>query len=105
MRPVKFKHLNVEFGKNQDEYNTLPALRLDTPQGEVISCWKISFKERIKILFFGRVWLSLMSFNKPLNPSYMSVNRKDVYSHSDDSVRWQKLFLDKLHKLCSNKTK
>lgn len=99
MKPVKFKHQNVEFAKDQDEYNTLPALRIDSPQGEVISCWKVSFKERIKVLFFGRVWLSLMSFNKPLTPSYMSVNRKDVYSHAGDSVRWQKLFLDKLQKL------
>jgi len=99
MKPVKFKHQNIEFAKDQDEHNTLPALRLDTPQGEVISCWKMSLKERIKILFFGRVWLSLMSFNKPLTPSYMSVNRQDVYSHPDDSVRWQKLFLGKLQKL------
>lgn len=96
MKPVKFKHQNIEFAKDQDEYNTLPALRLDTPQGEVISCWRMSFKERIKILFFGRVWLSLMSFNKPLTPSYMSVYRSDVYSHPDDSVSWVKLLLNKL---------
>jgi len=98
MKPVEFKHQNVVFAKDQPEYQPLPALRIESPEGEVISCWKMSFKERIKVLFFGRVWLSLMSFNKPLTPSYMAVNRKEVYSHSDDSVRWHKLFLGKLQK-------
>ena len=98
MKAVEFKHQNIVFAKDQPEYMPLPALRIDSPQGEVVSCWKMSFKERIKVLFFGRVWLSLMSFNKPLTPSYMSVNRKDVYSHPDDSVRWDKLFLVKLQK-------
>lgn len=98
MQPVEFKHQNIVFAKDQPEYQPLPALRIDSPQGEVISCWRMSFKERLKVLFYGRVWLSLMSFNKPLTPSYMSVNRKDVYSHPGDSVRWDKLFLDKLQK-------
>ena len=90
MKPIKFKHQNVEFAKNQDEYNTLPALRIDSPQGEVISCWKLSIIERVKLLISGKIWLSLMSFNKPLTPSFMSVNRKDVYSHPEDSTRWYK---------------
>lgn len=84
MKPIKFKHSNVVFAKDQPEYQQLPALKLDTPEGEVISCWKMSIKERIIILFTGKMWLSLMSFNKELTPSYLSVNRKDVYSHSDD---------------------
>ncbi len=84
MKPIEFKHQNIVFAKDQPEYQPLPALKLDTTEGEVISCWKLTFKERIKIIFTGRVWLSLMSFNKPLTPSFLSVNRKDVYSHSDD---------------------
>lgn len=98
MKPVEFEHQNIVFAKDQPEYQPLPALRIDSPQGEVISCWKMNFKERIKVLFFGRVWVSLMSFNKPLTPSYISVNRKDVYSRPDDLVRWDKLFLEKLRK-------
>ena len=84
MKPIEFKDRNVVFAKDQTEYQPLPALRLNTPEGEVISCWKMSFKERLKVLFTGKVWLSLMSFNKPLTPSFMSVNRKDVYSKAED---------------------
>ena len=98
MKPVEFKHQNIVFAKDQPEYQPLPALRIDSPTGEVVSCWKLSFKERIKIVFTGRVWLSLMSFNKPLTPSYLAVNRKDVYSHLDDEKtvlkRVKKFFAD-----------
>ena len=85
MKPIEFKDQNVIFAKDQPEYQPLPALRLNTPEGEVISCWRMSIKERIKVLFTGHIWLSLMSFNKPLTPSYMSVSRKDVYSLPSDS--------------------
>lgn len=84
MKPTKFKDQNSVYAENQPEYLQLPALKLDTPEGHVISCWKLSFWERITILFTGRVWLSLLSFNKPLNPSFMSVNRNDVYNLNDD---------------------
>ena len=87
MKPVKFKHQNIVFAKDQPEYSQLPALRIDSPEGEVISCWKLNFRERIKVLFFGKIWLSLMSFNKPLTPSMLSVDRKDLYSHPDDSKK------------------
>lgn len=86
MKPIKFKHQNVVFAENQPDYQALPALRIESPAGEIISCWRLSFKERVKILITGKVWLSLMSFNKPLTPSFMSVNRKEVYSHTDDTL-------------------
>ena len=94
MKPVEFKHQNIVFAQNQPEYQPLPALRFHSPNGEVVSCWRLSFKERLQVLIFGRVWMSLMSFNKPLTPSYLAVNRKEVYSHPDDLVVWyKKLFL------------
>jgi hypothetical protein len=90
MRPVEFKHQNTIFAKDQPQYQQLPALLLEGPEGHIISCWKLSFKERIQVLIFGRVWSSLMTFNKPLTPSFLTVNRKEVYSHSDDSIAWYK---------------
>jgi len=100
MKPVEFKHQNIVFAKDQPEYQPLPALRIDSPTGEVVSCWRLSIKERLQVLVFGRVWLSLMSFNKPLTPSFLAVNREEVYSHPDDLVKWyKKLFLSICTKL------
>lgn len=90
MKPIEFKHQNVVYSKDQPQYEPLPALKIESDNAEVISCWKMNFKDRIKVLFTGKVWLSLCSFNKPLTPSYMSVNRKELYSHPDDKIKWYK---------------
>ena len=100
MKPIEFEHQNVIFAKDQPEYQPLPALKLNTEQGEVISCWRMSLKERLKVLFTGKVWVSLTMFNKPLTPNYLSVNRKEVYSHPSDVYG----FKNKIKKLftCKN---
>lgn len=79
MKPVSFKYQNVVFAKEQQEYQPLPALKIDSPEGEIVSCWGLSFRERIRVLFTGRIWVSLMSFNRPLTPSYLSTRRKEVF--------------------------
>lgn len=99
MKALEFKHQNVVFAKDQPEYIPLPALRLDSPEGEVITCWGLSLKDRIKIIFTGKIWLSMMTFNKPLTPVYMSANRKEIYLHTDDN----KSFLYKIVTKIKNK--
>lgn len=79
MKPIKFSECNTEFAKNQPEYNTLPAFKTDTPQGEVVTCWKLSFVERLRVLFFGCIWLNLMTFNNPLTPSFMTTDKYDIF--------------------------
>lgn len=44
MKPVEFKHQNIVFAKDQPEYQPLPALRIDSPTGEVVSCWKSGYR-------------------------------------------------------------
>ena len=90
MKPVEFKHQNVVYAKDQPEYEPLPALKFDGSEGEVVSCWKMSWKERIRVLITGRVWVSLLSFNKPLTPSFLSVNRKEIFSVPGDLKRRSK---------------
>ncbi len=86
MKPISFKHQNTVFAKDQPEYMPLPALKLDTPEGEVISCWSLSFRERLILLITGRVWLSLMSFNKPLTPSFLAVKRSEVFEIKEPQI-------------------
>lgn len=61
----------VNFAENQEEYTTLPAYRDD--EGMVVTRWKLSWKERFKIFFFGDLWLSVLTFNKPLQPVKLDV--------------------------------
>lgn len=87
LKPVDFEDSNVEFAKDQDEYGSLSALRFDSIEGEVITCWKMSFRDRFKVLFTGVIWMRLLTFNRPLTPSNLSVNRKDMYSRPEDKIK------------------
>jgi hypothetical protein len=79
MKPIKFKEMNCTFAENQPEYLPLPAHKVKEPEGRVIACWELSFKERIKILFTGKLWSSLMTFNNPLTPSFFTVYKKELF--------------------------
>lgn len=83
MKPIKFKECNVTFAKDQPEYNQLPAFRDE--KGEAVTCWKLTFKERLRILFKGKVWLCLLTFNQPLTPSFMSTKKSEVIETNDVS--------------------
>lgn len=78
MKPIQFPEANITFGKDQPEYQPLPAFRANTPQGEVVTCWKFTFWERLRILFGGKLWLHLLTFNQPLTPSFMTTKKSDV---------------------------
>lgn len=78
MKPIVFPEVNVTYAKDQPEYQPLPAYKKDTVEGEVVTCWRLTRWERIKLLFTGRIWVSLMSFNRPLTPSYITTKKEEV---------------------------
>lgn len=96
MTPIEFPEQNVVFAKDQPEYLPLPAFRNDSQQGEVISCWKLSFVERLQILFTGKLWICLLSFNKPLTPSRPSVYKSEMFNLPP--ARWRLLIQKFLHR-------
>lgn len=78
MTPKKFKEANVTFAEDQPEYKPLPAFKAQSPQGEVITCWNLTFRERLRILFKGEIWLCLLTFNKPLTPTFLTTQKSEV---------------------------
>lgn len=72
MQPVKFKQANVTYAENQPEYLPLPAHR--TNDGQVTSCWRLTFIERIKVFCRGKIFFTVMTFNQPLQPQLPSVD-------------------------------
>jgi len=68
MKAVKFKQQNCVYAKNQKQYIPLLVHKINEPEGRVISCWKGRFRDRLRFLFNGRIFLSCMTFNKPLQP-------------------------------------
>jgi hypothetical protein len=73
MKLVDFKGRNVIYAENQPEYQPLPALKLD--DGRLICCWKLSWKDRLRVLLFGEVWHQVLTFNMPLQPQLLSIEK------------------------------
>ena len=71
MKPVEFKGTNCIFAKNQPEYLNLPVYK--SPGGIVTSCWKLNLWEWIQILFKGRIYFTVLTFNQPLQPQKPSL--------------------------------
>ena len=84
MKPIEFKEQNVVFAKNQDPYLPLPAYQDDIQGGRIFHCWKLSLRERIKILFTGRLWINILNFHQlpqPIKPLIDNPFRKrSVYA-------------------------
>jgi len=71
MKIIEFKECNTVYAKDQPQYLPLPAHK--TKDGVVTSCWGFNLKERLVVLFTGRVFLQTLTFNNPLQPLKMSV--------------------------------
>jgi len=81
MKPIKFKGQNCTFAENQPEYLPLPAHRVDNSErGEVIFCESLSLKERLIVLFTGKLWCALLMFGKPLTPSFFTVEKWKMFN-------------------------
>jgi len=79
MRAVAFPEANVVYAKDQEGYIPLPAHVSPTPEGHVVTCWRLGFMERLRILFGGKLYVSLMTFHKPLTPIFMTTKKSKIF--------------------------
>lgn len=70
MTPIEFPEQTIVWAKNQPPYLPLPAF---TDEKQTISCWKLTWTERLKVLFNGKLWLRQMNFSQPLQPQAPSI--------------------------------
>lgn len=76
MNPISFKDQNVVYAKDQPEYLPLPAFRWD--DGRIATCWKLTWRERLMLLFTGCVWQQVLTFNQPLQPQKLTVEKPEM---------------------------
>lgn len=72
--PINFPEVNCTYAETQPEYMRLPTFKDATPLGIVTSCWKLTWRERIKLFFTGRVWVQQMSFHERLQPQCICID-------------------------------
>ena len=65
MEPVGFKYSNWTLQPSRQRYSDnvtgIDPLPVWTDGEQCVSCWRMSLKERLAALLFGRVWLALLS--------------------------------------------
>jgi hypothetical protein len=65
------KYPEVVYAKFQPEYFPLPAYK--TEEGIAITRWKLTWKERLQLLFQGHLYLSIITFNNMLQPVKLTI--------------------------------
>jgi hypothetical protein len=61
----------IVIAKDQPQYIPLPAV-YDREHGVVHTRWKLSLVERFRVLICGSMYLSIRTFNEPLQPVKLS---------------------------------
>lgn len=69
----------IVYAKNQPEYRPLPVYKAD--DGTVLSRWRLTWKERFLVLLRGDVYLFTSTFNKPLQPVMLEIERPKVQTN------------------------
>lgn len=66
MKPIKTNQTNVIFGKDNKDYEPLPAWT--NSQGQVVTCWQLTDEEVQQIIESKKIYLMQLTFNQPLQP-------------------------------------
>lgn len=77
MKAKEFKEANAVYGANQPEYLPLPAYK--TEEGQAIFCFELDEEERKQIAETGELWVSLLTFNQPLQPILLTTKKADLF--------------------------
>lgn len=76
MNLIKFPEQTVIIAEHQQEYAPLPAFQFaHDPTGRVTCCWKLSFRERLKLLFTGKLWHTILTFHQPMQPQILELKK------------------------------
>lgn len=80
----QFQYHEIVYGALQDEYQGLPAIR--TPAGKVLTRWTFTDEEREAIHAGADVFLTVLTFNQPLQPLRMEVGvcDRDIISMAQE---------------------
>jgi len=79
MTIATFPEQTAVYAENQPQYRPLPAHRFENdPQGRIACCWKLSWRERIAVLFGGKIWQQILTFGKPLQPQLLGTEKPNM---------------------------
>jgi hypothetical protein len=79
--PIQFPEASLELGANQPEYLPLPGhIDPNDPWGVMTFAWKLTWRERLKLLVTGVLWHQVLTFKHPLQPQKMLTTKPELKS-------------------------
>jgi len=78
MNPIEFNEQTIVIAKDQPEYKPLPAHVSGDEYGTIVFCWKINWRDKLKLIFTGVIWQQALTFNAPLQPQLLSIEKPDM---------------------------
>ena len=78
MRLTHFDGQTAIIAENQPEYLPMPAHI--SSEGVVTCCWRLTWGERFRLLLTGEIWHRILTFNRPLQPQQLRVDRPEEIS-------------------------
>lgn len=79
MKLIEFPEQTIVIAKDQPEYLPLPAWCMpNDPEGRIVCCWKLTDAERQRVLETGEIWHHILTFNQPLQPQLLSVDKPEM---------------------------
>lgn len=79
MEQISFKQTNNRLAENGK--NPIPVFANDN-LGLVVSCWRPTFLERVKLLFTGRIYVCMMSSKKNVPATRLSVQESEIFGET-----------------------
>ncbi len=73
LHPLPFGWEAVTYAEDQPEYLQLPVVRSRDDEARVISRWRLTWRERLRLLWRGELYLQMLTFHHPLQPVLLSV--------------------------------
>ena len=77
----------VVYAKDQPEYQPLPVVRIEGPEGQVVTRWALSEDERARIAAGQDVYLWICTFGKALQPVLLEIKSPDELM-AKESTEW-----------------
>lgn len=63
----------VNWGKDIGIYAAVPVHMFHgDARGRMCCCWKLTWLERVQVLFTGRIWHVMVTYGQPVPPQYLS---------------------------------
>jgi len=68
----------VLVAEHQEEYMVMPAIFLHDNTGTILTRWRLTWKDRLKILLTGNIWVWMMAFGQRIQPIKLTADKPEV---------------------------